>query len=197
MKRPTFLPGDAVCDELCLVTKSCPSLCVPMDCSPPGSSVHRILQARTLEWVAISSSKVSSQLRDRTYISYVGRQILYHRATWDEPADSLPAGNPGWGVSSGGQDGSQAQERSSQPLASPLGRSLSTPSFPPLELLSHLPVGFGSSPRKKPVPRPAPFTPPCFGFSPRSCTAGGRCGARSRPTTRAGRGFSAWLTSGR
>ena len=131
MKRPTFLPGDAVCDELCLVTKSCPSLCVPMDCSPPGSSVHRILQARTLEWVAISSSKVSSQLRDRTYISYVGRQILYHRATWDEPADSLPAGNPGWGVSSGGQDGSQAQERSSQPLASPLGRSLSTPSFPP------------------------------------------------------------------
>ena len=40
-----------------LVTQSCPTLCNPMDCSPPGSSVHGILQARTLEWVAISSSK--------------------------------------------------------------------------------------------------------------------------------------------
>ena len=34
----------------------CPTLCDPMDCSPPGSSVHGILQARTLEWVAISFS---------------------------------------------------------------------------------------------------------------------------------------------
>ena len=69
--------------------------------------------------------------------------------------------------------------------------------LPTPELLSHLLVGFGSSPRKKPALRPAPFTLPCFGFSPRSCTAGGRCGAHSKPTTRAGRGFSAWLTSGR
>ena len=38
--------------------QSCPTLCDPMDSSPPGSSVHRILQARTLEWVAISFSKV-------------------------------------------------------------------------------------------------------------------------------------------
>ena len=36
--------------------QSCPTLCDPMDCSPPGSSVHGILQARTLEWVAISFS---------------------------------------------------------------------------------------------------------------------------------------------
>ena len=39
---------------------SCPTLCDPMDCSPPGSSVHGILQARTLEWVAISWTSVSS-----------------------------------------------------------------------------------------------------------------------------------------
>ena len=38
-----------------LVTQSCPTLCDPMACSPPGSSVHGILQARILEWVAISS----------------------------------------------------------------------------------------------------------------------------------------------
>ena len=40
--------------------KSCPTLCDPMDCSLPGFSVHGILQARTLEWVAISSSRRSS-----------------------------------------------------------------------------------------------------------------------------------------
>ena len=38
----------------CLVAESCPTLCDPMDCSPPGSSVGGILQARLLEWVAIS-----------------------------------------------------------------------------------------------------------------------------------------------
>ena len=43
------------------VTQSCPSLCDPVDCSPPGSSVHGILQARILEWVAISFSRESSQ----------------------------------------------------------------------------------------------------------------------------------------
>ena len=56
-------------------------LCDPMDCSAPGSSVHGILQARILEWVAMLSSKASSQLRDRTcvsYISYIGRWVLYH-----------------------------------------------------------------------------------------------------------------------
>ena len=45
-----------MCFCCCLVAKSCPILCDPMDCSPPGSSVHGIFQARTLEWVAISFS---------------------------------------------------------------------------------------------------------------------------------------------
>ena len=49
--------------------QSCPTLFDPMDCSLPGSPVHRILQARTLEWVAISSSRGSSQPRDRTCVS--------------------------------------------------------------------------------------------------------------------------------
>ena len=42
--------------SVCLVAKLRPTLCDPVDCSPPGSSVHGISQARTLEWVAISSS---------------------------------------------------------------------------------------------------------------------------------------------
>ena len=42
------------------VTQSCPTLCDPMDCSLPGSSVHGIFQARILEWVAISFSRGSS-----------------------------------------------------------------------------------------------------------------------------------------
>ena len=45
------------------VAQSCPTLCDPMDCSPPGSSVHGIFQARGLEWIAISFSRGSSQPR--------------------------------------------------------------------------------------------------------------------------------------
>ena len=51
------------------VTQSCPTLCNPMDCGLPGSSVHGILQARILEWVAILSSSGFSQCRDRTWVS--------------------------------------------------------------------------------------------------------------------------------
>ena len=68
----------------CLVAKSRSSLCDHMDCDTPGSSVHRISQARILEWVAISFSRISSRLRDprdQTHISCIGRQILYRWAT--------------------------------------------------------------------------------------------------------------------
>ena len=51
------------------VAQSCPTLHDPMDCSPPGSSVHGIFQARVLEWDAISFSRESSQPRDRTRVS--------------------------------------------------------------------------------------------------------------------------------
>ena len=59
--------------------ESCPTLCDPVDCSASDSSVHGILQARTLEWVAIPFSRRSSRLRDPIfYVSGFGRQVLYH-----------------------------------------------------------------------------------------------------------------------
>ena len=70
---------------VCLCGKSlqsCPGLCNPLDCSPPGSSVHGILQARILEWVAMPSSTGSSQPRDWTHVShlsYISRWFLYHQ----------------------------------------------------------------------------------------------------------------------
>ena len=69
-----------------LVMKSCLTLCHYMDYSPPFSSVHGIIQARILEWVAISFSRGSSWPREQTHISSVssiGRQILYQCATWE------------------------------------------------------------------------------------------------------------------
>ena len=61
--------------------QSCLTLCDPVDCSPPGSSIHGILQARILEWVAMPSPRGSSQPRDQTHVSYVSRivrWVLYH-----------------------------------------------------------------------------------------------------------------------
>ena len=54
-----------------VVTQSRLTLCDPMDCSPPGSSIHGIIQASILEWVAIPFSRISSQLRDQTWISCI------------------------------------------------------------------------------------------------------------------------------
>ena len=61
--------------------KSCPTLCDPVVCSLPGSSVHGLLQARILEWVTMPFSRGSSQPRDWTHVSYIsciGRWVLYH-----------------------------------------------------------------------------------------------------------------------
>ena len=69
------------CAVLCLVAQSCLTLCNPMDCYVPGSSVHGIFQARILKWVAISFSRVSSWPRDQTCIFCIGRRILYYWAT--------------------------------------------------------------------------------------------------------------------
>ena len=69
------------------VAQSYPTLCDPVDCSPPGSSVHGILQARILEWVSISFSRGSSLPRDRTQVSCIAgrcfnlwttREAQYH-----------------------------------------------------------------------------------------------------------------------
>ena len=61
----------------CSVSQSCQTLGDLLDCTPPGSSVHGISQARILEWVAIFFSRGSFQTRDQTHVSCVGRQILY------------------------------------------------------------------------------------------------------------------------
>ena len=54
------------------VAQSCPTLCDPVDCNVLGFSVHGILQARILEWIAISFSRGSSQPRDRIQVSHIG-----------------------------------------------------------------------------------------------------------------------------
>ena len=59
-----------------LVAQSYPALCDPMDCSLPGSSVHGILQARILEWVAIPFSKGSSLPRGRTCVSHIAGRFF-------------------------------------------------------------------------------------------------------------------------
>ena len=79
----------------------CPTLCNPMDCSPPGSSVHGILQARILEWVAIPFSWVaipfsrgSSQPRDQTRVSCVAGRfftIWATREAWREDREEIKA----------------------------------------------------------------------------------------------------------
>ena len=74
------------------VTQLCPTLWDPMDCRPPGSSVHGIFQARILEWVAISFSRRSSWPRDWTWVSpIVGRHftIWETRKDWYIPGVSI------------------------------------------------------------------------------------------------------------
>ena len=60
-----------VLDKCVLVAQSWPTLCNPVDCSPSGSSVHGILQARILEWVAIPFSRQSPWLRAQTLVSCI------------------------------------------------------------------------------------------------------------------------------
>ena len=69
------------CGCMCVVPKPCPTLCDLMDCSPPGSCVHEIFQARILEWVAISFSWLSSQPRDWTWVSCIADRFSTDWAT--------------------------------------------------------------------------------------------------------------------
>ena len=80
----SLLVSVTLASDLCMYVCSVLTLCDPMDCSLPGSSVHGIFQARILEWVAIFSSRGSSQPKDQTRpscSSCTGRQILYQWAT--------------------------------------------------------------------------------------------------------------------
>ena len=70
---------------VCSVTQSCPTLCGPMDCIPPGSSVHGILQVRILEWVAMPYSEGSFQPRDRIKSTSLASHTLADRFFTTEP----------------------------------------------------------------------------------------------------------------
>ena len=76
-----------------LVTQSCLTLCVPTDCSPPGFSVHGILQARILDWIAIPFSRGSSWPRDRTWVSCTAGRFF---TIW---ASGKSWGRKGWSIS--------------------------------------------------------------------------------------------------
>ena len=82
---PANLLTHCCCYCCCFVSQLCLILCNPMDCRPPGFSVHGIVQARVLEPVAISFSKGSAQARGQTHVSCIGRWILYHGSTWHPP----------------------------------------------------------------------------------------------------------------
>ena len=80
---------DPVCVCVCVHAQPCPTLCDPMDCSPPGSSIHGISQARILEWVAISYSRGSSRPRDQTHISCIGKRICLSLSHLGHPLDIM------------------------------------------------------------------------------------------------------------
>ena len=76
LSHPYMTTGKTISE----VAQSCPTLCDPMDSSLPGSSIHRIFQARVLEWVAISFSRGSSWPRGQTWVFHVAGR---HYTIWD------------------------------------------------------------------------------------------------------------------
>ena len=69
----------------------CPTPCDPMECSPPGSSVHGILQARVLEWVAMPSSRESSRPRDPTCISCIAGGFFTAEPPGKPTGENIPS----------------------------------------------------------------------------------------------------------
>ena len=72
----------------------CLTLCNPMDCNPPGFSVHGIFQARILEWVAISFSRGSSQPRNPTQVSCIVGRYFYHLSPFNKVVLNLGEEGP-------------------------------------------------------------------------------------------------------
>ena len=83
--KVTVRHPDASTRSCCLVAQSCLTLCNPMDCSPPGSSVHGMLQARMLAWAAISFSRGSSWPRDPTRASCTAGRLFTIWTTREAP----------------------------------------------------------------------------------------------------------------
>ena len=75
-----------VCVCVCVCAQSYPTLCNPMDCSPLGSSVHGISQAKILEQIAMPFSRASSQPRDQTWVSWLAGRVF----------TTEPLGKPEW-----------------------------------------------------------------------------------------------------
>ena len=71
-----LMPSTALMCVCMLVAQLCPTLCDPVNCGPPDSSVHGILQAKILKWVAIHFSRGFSQPRDQTQVSHVAGRIF-------------------------------------------------------------------------------------------------------------------------
>ena len=90
--RPSNIPLIRACVHAKLF-QLCPTLGDPTNCSPPGSSVHEILQARILEWIAISSFRRSFETRDRILISYVSCIGRLPHPPWSNP--SIPTAGTG------------------------------------------------------------------------------------------------------
>ena len=92
--QPPLCPHTVIHSVFCHVW-----LCEPRDCNPPGSSIHRISQARIPECIAISFSKGSSEPRDQTHISYVPYiegGFLTTSTTWETPPYSWSTINNCW-----------------------------------------------------------------------------------------------------
>ena len=83
---PSLVDCTVIIFVLCciLVAQSCPTLCDPMDYSPPGSSVHGILQERIVEWVTIPFFRESSRPRDQTWVSCISGRFFTIWATREE-----------------------------------------------------------------------------------------------------------------
>ena len=95
--RPEVKWSEVKWNEL---AQSCPTLCDPMDCSLPGSSLHGILQARVLEWVAIAFSRGSSWPRDWTQVSRIPGRGFNLWATREAPKVDYWLENPQSSVTS-------------------------------------------------------------------------------------------------
>ena len=121
---PGRQPAAEMCPQGLARAQSCPTLCDPVDCSPPGSSVLGMLQARILEWVATSSSSGSSPPRDRTRVSCVSG--LSHFVITPQSTEQAPDCHVRQSASAGGgRPVSTESVRAEEVLQSPDSRTAS------------------------------------------------------------------------
>ena len=120
-----------LCSAVCLVAQSCPTICSPMDCSPPGFSVHGILQARILEWAAAGSRHIAYWVHIAYCILSAALSIASSFRIWNSSTRILSL--PGAIVRSsthdkGHEEGASAYAKAGLSLRSPPGNSqASTP----------------------------------------------------------------------